>query len=289
MPSAIEQTVETIIATQRRAIASQKFDVIGPAVQMQVDGKGLMNFGRMAPVIGSSIPETYGGAVALLLLGDWNGLPDLFEPALNAQKQAKPCKRCLVPCDLCPDPKTKKPAGTRPCNFTGCGGRGTIIADNRACKACKGKGRVKGRSCKPCGGAGVVPNHQPCPGCKGEKVVTCPGCLGTKQMSSGGIDDRGKGSTARDSKECPACRGQKHELKITPQPWQNFVQGRLGSRLVFGPISRIVYRDPNDPKMKNRIKVIEINPDAEDRRMTLLLDSPEPGSRGYFVGGTWNC
>ena len=282
-PAAIQQTVEQLIAAQKSAIAAQKFDVVGTVLELHIEGKGTMNFGRIGPVIGAAQPIAFNTpADQLLLLGDWNGLPETIEPVLDSQKRPKPCRKCLVACDLC------GAKGERPCNYTGCGGRGTIEAGTEKCLACKGKGLLTPKkACAKCGGRGVLPNLVACPGCKGAKKVVCPGCQGTKLMPAGFLDAKGKGTTARDAKECPSCRGQKHELKITPQPWEQFVQGRLGARLVFGPIARIVYRDPHDPVMKNRIKVIVIHPDAEGRKMTLILDSPKTGSRGYFVGGTW--
>jgi hypothetical protein len=248
---------------RQAAVRRGEYEILG-AIEIIHTTRGVMQFGADGPVVARLT-----SAPGLALLTDW--------PGLRAVRKAgeKLCQYCRTKCDECK-------RGKRACMYTGCGGSGKITNLMVPCPApgcLKETGAFK-RKCQRCNGRGEIAKPKRCPACKGKRLVRCDLCRGSARMATGRLN----GATNVQAKPCPACLGNKRQVKVVAQSLRKFVQGELEGMLALGPITSIVFRriaGSGDIGWDR----IEVLPDAGGNLMVLLLERPEPGSPAWLHGG----
>jgi hypothetical protein len=208
----------------------------------------------------------------LLLVNNWAGLPDRLDG-----NNAALCQACMASCPPC------NGTGKTRCVIAGCAGSGYVKSKYVPCPNCLGSSSQKtDPGCERCGGRGEVPDPVKCVGCDENGMSQCARCKGEGKVPTG----RKGGSTDYDDPRCPKCNAMCRMVGSQPQPWQQFVNGRLqvdqGQMLALGPISRIVYHTTGEGA---RFGAVKVDPDRGGNLMVLLLEGEAVGSRQYLVGG----
>jgi len=227
------------------------------------------------------IPDSGCGG-ALMLLGEWTGLPAVRK-VLNPPQ---PCPKCRHDCDMC------GLTGKKQCEEYRCGGRGWVPGP--AMLACPGPGCSKETGnfkgdCKVCGGSGQIVQQVECPMCHGTKLMTCPRCKGTLKFSTG---KRG-GSIDWSGPACPACDGSGLRGEMQRQDVTQFTNATLvipktktagpKSYLVLGPIREFAIHD----YQSTRPRIFDVVADALGDLLVMLVPrgARQKPRKAYLVGG----
>lgn len=221
---------------------------------------------------------------ALLVLGQWTGLP-----ALRRNSQT-PCPRCKHTCEICGG------TGKKQCEGLDCGGRGWTNGNWLPCPGpdCyKDTGQFK-PTCVTCATSevrGMIREQVPCLMCKGTKVMICSGCKGTKKRSTGRIN----GSLDWRLPACKACAGTgwKGEwvaqdvkkftnAQLDPLKWQDGKKWPAQTLLALGPIHDFTVKDFTTLRLRS----FEVSPDSKGDYLMLLVPKVLRGrAKAYLVGG----
>ncbi len=270
-------TLEQILDRHRELVLTREYQPLGVIDFIYVvrgSNTLKMDFRKSGPKLAYN-PDTGD----FLLLSTWQGLPDLALP------DPQQCKACLGTCGDC------QGKGTKPCTLPGCAGSGYVKSKYVPCPKCLGSEKQKTNpKCDECKGRGEVPDPVKCKGCDEKGMQKCFRCDGTGKVSTGreggkhdGLDSSGIWTPAP---KCKACNGQGKVFKTEPQPWTQFVHGRVpvgGVQMAaLGPIARIVWHTMGEGA---RFQGCEISPDRGGNLMVLLLESDAPGAKQYLVGG----
>ncbi len=212
-----------------------------------------------------------------LLLNNWDG----GLPALDVPNATKPCTACLAKCGDC------NGEGKKRCTLA-CGGTGVVMSRYVPCPKCLGGPEKETKlDCKECRGRGEVPQPEKCKGCDKDGKQKCYRCAGTGKVPTGREGAKNDAldpasGTWKLAPRCKACDGRGQIVATEPQDWTQFVHGRMGTRVVIGPIKSLVWHTLDE---SGRFQGAEIEPDAGGNLMVLLLDSPNAGAKQYLVGG----
>ena len=214
----------------------------------------------------------------LVVLTEWNGLPDLIE------KTEEFCTACLADCFICGT------VGTKICEGVNCGGRGWTPGPSENCSApgcLKETGKFKA-DCETCGGSGLVAPPVACIMCKGAGTIVCPLCKGQTRYSTG---IKG-GSTDFMQGRCPECNGQQRKVNVKPQRLEDHINALLpdpkaGPIAAIGPIFSFIVDLTEEQReaIGTPVKIFDIKPDGAGDSMFLLIDSSSSPKWPYLVGG----
>ncbi len=227
---------------------------------------------------------------ALLVLGQWEGLPPL---RVNT---SKPCPKCRHACDVCDG------SGKKLCEL--CGGQTWIPGNWLPCagpNCLKETGKFRGE-CVTCGGSGQIREQNPCAMCDGSAKMTCSRCAGSGKYSTGRIN----GAVDWDvSPKCKFCYGstfvgewqRQDEKRFTnamllykaPKAEGarrgdvDFLLGRRKAYRVLGPILEFAIRDPHSL----RARIFDVSPDSAGDLLVLLVprSKVQRPQKAYLVGG----
>ncbi|MCU1284476.1 MAG: hypothetical protein JWO13_826 [Acidobacteriales bacterium] len=247
------------------SVRTGRYEILGRVAVMQTD-RGSIEYRGTGPMLAKQLDDDGNATGQLLCLNEWPGaLPDLRDSI------GKPCSSCLATCDECE-------AGKRPC--INCGGNGKTFIKRIECPDCAAKIGRFDINCETCRGSGAVVDPQDCKACEGSGKIACTLCLGTGKMSTGKKD----GSTERGATECEACEGNKREATMKPQPFINFLHGRLENMPALGPIRKMVLQNAT-PDPDKLMLVIDVMPDVEGNLTVMLLKDVKAGSPMYLYGG----
>ena len=240
-------------------------------------------------------PQMFECDLALIVLGEWLGLPDL------RQNSSVPCSRCRHACDICDG------SGKKQCEGLDCGGRGWIEGKWLDCPGpgCKQESGTYKADCLTCSNStirGLVKEHVVCPMCCGSKLMTCSRCKGTAKFSTGRIN----GSSDWQLPACKFCAGTGWKGKFVKQDVRKFVNAELETlsglkklkpdnskepkvfrfrykTLVLGPIHSFTVSSFGE----KRFRTFEVSPDSKGDLLVLLV--PATGrtkpQKAYLVGG----
>lgn len=265
MPTTETKQLAERLAAMDGAIRTGAYRLLGRIFVMEMQ-RGTVEYRGDGPMVAQANPGADLASGTLLILDPWQGFPNLHDAGNEL------CPKCQATCDECK-------AGKRPC--VACGGAGVSNAKRKTCAA-KGCAVEKGRTnlaCTTCGGRGDVIDPQKCVTCEGSGKADCGLCQGTGKMSTGKED----GSTKRDAKECTECDGSRRKRGEREQAWTKHLNGRMDSKIVLGPITRIVVHNAGgDEKL---MLPIAVDPDQDGQNTVLLLDNVKPGSKMWFLGG----
>jgi hypothetical protein len=272
-------TLDQILDRHRELILQREYQPLGIIDYIWVVRGSTtvqMDFRKTGPKLAFN-PETGD----FLLMGSWQGLPDLPQP--DPQR----CKSCVGECGDC------QGKGTKPCTLAGCAGSGYVNSRYEVCPDCLGSPKKKTNpKCARCSGRGEVPDPVKCGGCDEKGLARCARCDGSGKISTGREKGKKDGYDA-DSEQwktaplCQDCKGQGRIIQTKPQDWRQFVHGRIstqsnGTMIAVGPIARILWHTMGDGA---RFQSCEISPDGGGNLMVLLLENDQPGARQFLVGG----
>jgi hypothetical protein len=220
------QLLQQEIAAETQAIQTRQYAILGRAYSLETP-KGIIQLDKQnGPAIAQELVNGEPGP-RLLLVGDWPALPD------RKGYSEEFCKACLASCTICGG------KGKSGCIFVGCGGTGQVKTGVAPCPECVAKVGHYEPGCKTCGGYGAVDIFGPCPGCKGTKLADCGACRGTGKrpagFTGGAVAVEGKAQP----KLCASCRGTMRGGGWEAQDLGNFVLGKLGNYMAFGPVMSI--------------------------------------------------
>jgi hypothetical protein len=244
VPAATQQ----VLARHDLAMRHQQYEIAGRLESAILDDGRRIEFLKQGPTLAYSDGE-------LLVLNDWQGLPDLRTLSNEL------CPDCLAACDEC------EGKGKRKCQLTGCGGSGRLL-----------RAGVKRKD---------MHKLPTCPRCNGKGKATCDLCRGSGKMATGKQD----GSLDANALDCASCGGQKRKATSTAQTFSLFAIGRLGTLVALGPIQCFVVRRPGRREEGGGIQVMKVLPDADGNLSALLVQPSSgssdgsPGSRAWIVGG----
>lgn len=269
-----QDPLEQILDRQRELVLQREYQVLGTVDFIWVVRGATslkMDYRKSGPRLAFN-PETGD----MLVLSTWQGLPDL--PGEDSQ----PCPACAATCGDCDG------AGKKPCTLAGCAGTGYLKTKYVPCPDCLGSSLKKTNpKCDECRGRGEVPEPEKCKGCDENGMSQCSACRGKGKVSTGRAGGKRDGIDAATrvwttAPVCKSCTGTGRTVKMQPQDWRPFVNGRLGNRIAIGPIKRILWHTPGEG---SKFQEAQISPDAGGNLMVLLLESDQPGAAQYLVGG----
>ena len=271
-------TLEQILDRQHELVLQREYVPLGKIDYIYVPRGGTlvkMDYRKDGPRLAFN-PDTGD----LLLLSAWNGLPNL------ATGEGTPCQSCVAVCGDC------KGTGAKQCTLAGCGGSGQITTQFRACPDCLGGAGNKTKpDCATCNGRGEVVKPEKCRGCDDNGLAKCFPCGGSGKVSTG----REKGQSDYYDQvanrfvsvpACKACSGKGRTAPTQPQDWRQFGWGQVNiggkNMAALGPIQRIVWHTMDS---NGKFQSCNVTPDRGGNLMVLLLESDQPGSKQYLVGG----
>ena len=254
----------------RDVVRSRQYRILGRLSRVQIarpDGVKVLDFRKTGPVIGFQ-----NNTEQLVVVTQWAGIPSKWDDTDTF------CPDCLAACDVC------NGAGKKACEAFQCGGSGkvplpTIPCPAPGCVAEKGKIKAKCKVCR------VTWNKVPmgeCRVCAGSGKAECSSCRGTGKRPTG-IE---AGSYDRRKPACTRCRGSRFDHKEIPQPIAHFLDTRIGPMLSLGPIVRFVVESVGGEGTPPQ--VFDVEADNTGRHLVILLESEQPGSSAFMIGGVLN-
>ncbi len=128
-----------------------------------------------------------------------------------------------------------------------------------------------------CGGSGTrTDNGKPCDACEGTGRMVCPVCRGTRKAPSGRTPDG--------SKRCTDCGGTKFQGKNVPQDLEQFINAKLGTMTVLGPITAMVLLSVSGESGRI-VRIFDVERDDAGDYIVLLLEPTSTVTRSYLLGG----